>query len=70
MSDRQRFYEKALVPFKLGEYAEYADKNTAWSDFIVIWQTILAIVSGSAPPPTREEIERGTPFETSSRASR
>ena len=60
--DRRRFYEETLVPFKLRGYVEYAERRTAWSDLAVIWQTVLAIVSGSAPAPTREEIERARPI--------
>ena len=56
--DRQRFYEEALVPFKLRGYVEYAEKRTAWSDLAVIVKTALAMFSGRAPPPTRNEIER------------
>lgn len=57
--DRRRFYEEALLPFKLRGYAAYLERRTAWSDLAVLGRTLLLIVwPGLATMPSREEIEQ------------
>lgn len=56
--DRRRFYEEALLPFKLRGYLAYLERRTAWSDLAVLGRTLLLIVlPGLAKVPSREEIE-------------
>ncbi|MEZ0227794.1 MAG: sugar transferase [Planctomycetota bacterium] len=56
--DREEFYARVLLPYKLDGYVRYIRARTAASDVRVILATILAVLSpGRARAPTRAEIE-------------
>jgi lipopolysaccharide/colanic/teichoic acid biosynthesis glycosyltransferase len=41
--DRERFYRKRLLPFKLRGYLEYLERRTAWTDLLVLWQSLRVV---------------------------
>jgi lipopolysaccharide/colanic/teichoic acid biosynthesis glycosyltransferase len=56
--DRERFYLKTLLPFKLGGYLNYLQARSWWSDLKVLWHTIIAVAfPNKTPLPTLEEIQ-------------
>jgi lipopolysaccharide/colanic/teichoic acid biosynthesis glycosyltransferase len=56
--DRERFYLKTLVPFKLDGYLNYLQARSWRSDLKVLWQTAVAVAfPNKTPPPTLEEIQ-------------
>ncbi|RMH15470.1 MAG: sugar transferase, partial [Acidobacteria bacterium] len=55
--DRDDFYRRRLLPFKLAGYAAYLERRTPWRDVAVILQTLAAILLPErAAPPSRDEI--------------
>ncbi len=55
--DREKFYLEILQPFKLRGYLEYLRVRSWRADVKVLWATCRAVArSGSAPPPTIEEL--------------
>jgi lipopolysaccharide/colanic/teichoic acid biosynthesis glycosyltransferase len=57
--DREEFYLKRLVPYKLDGYLEYLGRRSPRSDLAVIWRTLCAVVlPGRARPVTLNEVLR------------
>lgn len=55
--DPERFYRETLQPVKLRGYAEYLRRRSAWTDLLVLAETLLAVVVPSrARPPRREDL--------------
>lgn len=55
--DPERFYLETLQPVKLQGYVEYLRRRTAWTDLVVLMETLLAVaVPSIAPPPRREDL--------------
>lgn len=57
-TDRQDYYRRILLPFKLQGYLEYLETRTAVSDLRVLASTVIGLfLPGRVNPPDREEIE-------------
>ena len=55
--DREWFYRRYLVPYKLRGYREYAAVRTALRDVQVLWLTLLGVIFPERlPPPTLRDI--------------
>ncbi len=63
--DRDAYYRRYLVPFKLAGYQDYLDCRSAWTDLAVILRTVLGVARlGRVASPTRDEIERVAAMDT------
>lgn len=57
VEDPVGLYKQVLRPYKLAEYERYLSGRTAWSDVVVLWQTLMAVLlPARTPPPSVEEI--------------
>ena len=57
-TDREDYYRRILLPFKLRGYLEYLATRTAGSDLGVLASTLVGLIlPGRVSPPGREEIE-------------
>ncbi len=57
-TDREDYYRRILLPFKLRGYLEYLETRTAGSDLGVLASTVAGLVlPGRVSAPDREEIE-------------
>lgn len=55
--DPDTFYRSYLLPFKLRGYRGYLRQRSAWSDLLVLWDTLLGVLlPGRNPPPASQEI--------------
>lgn len=60
--DRDRFYRRELLPWKLAGYSRYLRRRHAGSDILVLLRTVGAILWPSTePPPTLDEIRSTLP---------
>ncbi|MBO0857529.1 MAG: sugar transferase [Chloracidobacterium sp.] len=56
--DRERFYQEALLPFKLDGNLNYLKARSWRSDLKVLWETVIALAfPNKTPLPTLEEIQ-------------
>jgi lipopolysaccharide/colanic/teichoic acid biosynthesis glycosyltransferase len=52
---QETFYREYLLPYKLRGYAQYLEERTWQRDLVVLWRTVVAVVSprrAPAPSPT------------------
>jgi lipopolysaccharide/colanic/teichoic acid biosynthesis glycosyltransferase len=49
--DPEEFYLNILLPLKLKGYVEYFEYRSPWTDFIILWKSILAIICPQRTPP-------------------
>lgn len=55
--DPETFYREVLQPVKMRGYVEYLRRRTAWTDLVVLLETLLAVVwPAVAAPPRREDL--------------
>ena len=60
--DREEFYRRTLLPYKLDGYVRYSERRTFASDVLVLLRTAAAVVRpGMARPPSAEEIRAPRP---------
>lgn len=53
----EQFYLQTLQPIKVSGYLDYLQQRSWQSDVMVLWQTVVAVISPSkAPIPTLEEL--------------
>jgi lipopolysaccharide/colanic/teichoic acid biosynthesis glycosyltransferase len=58
-ADREEFYSRTLLGFKLRGYQEYLARRSWSSDVEVLLRTLLVVaIPASVPPPTPDELRR------------
>lgn len=59
VEDKETFYRRILLPFKLHGWSEYVQRKNFSTDLIIIFETFKAIIlAKDASPPTLEELGR------------